>query len=254
MQIDYAVLGAFTLLWLAIVPTPGPNTLLIVHLALTAGWRDVAVALAGNLLAIAFYALATLLGLALLLAAAPSVRLGVYVLGGAYLIWVGVRLLRAGLARRKSRTTEALNGGTRRRSGAEAVPAGHPDGAGQRPGAVLPRQHLRRRRHPRRQSGDAARRRRRHRSGQRRLPHPARLAAAARARARRSTPATARPWRWASVRCSWHSGAPRAARAGGVDAPESIERRPSRLAPTEHARARTSGVRSDPRRTRSPRP
>ena len=75
MQIDYAVLGAFTLLWLAIVPTPGPNTLLIVHLALTAGWRDVGVALAGNLLAIAFYALATLFGLALLLAAAPSVRL-----------------------------------------------------------------------------------------------------------------------------------------------------------------------------------
>ena len=111
MQIDYAVLGAFTLLWLAIVPTPGPNTLLIVHLALTGGWRDVAVALAGNLLAIAFYALATLLGLALLLAAAPSVRLGIYVLGGAYLIWVGVRLVRAGLARHKSRKTEALNAG-----------------------------------------------------------------------------------------------------------------------------------------------
>ena len=90
MQIDYSVLGAFTLLWLAIVPTPGPNTLLIVHLALTAGWRDVGVALAGNLLAIAFYALATLLGLALLLAAAPSVRLAIYVLGGAYLAWVGV--------------------------------------------------------------------------------------------------------------------------------------------------------------------
>jgi threonine efflux protein len=111
LQIDYAVLGTFTLLWLAIVPTPGPNTLLIVHLTLTAGWRDVAIALAGNLLAIAFYALATLLGLALLLAAAPSVRLGIYVLGGAYLIWVGGRLVRAGLARRRSRKTEVLNTG-----------------------------------------------------------------------------------------------------------------------------------------------
>jgi threonine efflux protein len=110
LQIDYAVLGAFTLLWLAIVPTPGPNTLLIVHLALTARWRDVAVALTGNLLAIAFYALATLLGLALLLAAAPSVRLGIYVLGGAYLIWVGGRLAWAGLARRESRRTDGLNG------------------------------------------------------------------------------------------------------------------------------------------------
>ena len=40
-----------------------------------------ATALAGNLLGIAAYALATLLGLALLLAAAPSVRLLVYLLG-----------------------------------------------------------------------------------------------------------------------------------------------------------------------------
>ena len=60
-------------------------------------------ALAGNLLAIAFYALATLLGLALLLAAAPSVRLGIYVLGGAYLVWVGARLVLGGLARRAGR-------------------------------------------------------------------------------------------------------------------------------------------------------
>jgi threonine efflux protein len=112
LQIDYAVLGAFTLLWLAIVPTPGPNTLLIVHLALTAGWRDVGVALAGNLLAIAFYALATLFGLALLLAAAPSVRLVIYVAGGAYLVWVGLRLVRAGLARRRSGAADALHAGT----------------------------------------------------------------------------------------------------------------------------------------------
>lgn len=102
MHIDWAVLAAFTLLWLAIVPTPGPNTLLIVHLAVTASWRDVAAALAGNLLAIAFYALATLAGLAVLLAAAPSVRLGVYLLGGGYLVSVGLRLVHAGLARRRA--------------------------------------------------------------------------------------------------------------------------------------------------------
>ena len=101
MQIDYAVLGAFTLLWLAIVPTPGPNSLLIVHLSLTASWRDVAAALAGNLLAITIYALGTLLGLSLLLAAVPSVRLAVYLLGGAYLVWSGARLIRAGLVHKR---------------------------------------------------------------------------------------------------------------------------------------------------------
>jgi threonine/homoserine/homoserine lactone efflux protein len=103
LQLDTSILAAFTLLWLAIVPTPGPNSLLIMRLALTAPWRDVAVALAGNLLAIASYALATLLGLSLLLAAAPSVRLAVYLLGGGYLVWVGWRLVRAGLQRGRQR-------------------------------------------------------------------------------------------------------------------------------------------------------
>ena len=107
MQLDTSILAAFTLLWLAIVPTPGPNSLLIMRLALTAGWRDVAIALAGNLLAIASYALATLLGLSLLLAAAPSVRLAVYLLGGAYLVWVGLRLVMAGLRRSRRGATLA---------------------------------------------------------------------------------------------------------------------------------------------------
>jgi threonine efflux protein len=98
LSLDYQVLWSFALLWLAIVPTPGANSLLIVHLALTSSWRDVAVALLGNLLGIAAYALATLLGLALLLAAQPSVRLVIYLLGGIYLLWAGARLVRGGLA------------------------------------------------------------------------------------------------------------------------------------------------------------
>jgi threonine efflux protein len=97
LPLDYQVLWAFTLLWLAIVPTPGANSLLIVHLALTRSWREVAIALIGNLIGIAGYALATLLGLALLLAKAPSVRLIIYLLGGAYLVWLGARLLLGGL-------------------------------------------------------------------------------------------------------------------------------------------------------------
>lgn len=111
MQIDPVLLASFALLWLAIVPTPGPNTLLIVHLAVTARWRDVALALGGNLLAMAFYALATLQGLAVLLAAAPSVRLAIYLLGGAYLVWIGVRLVQLGFARRAEASNNATIGG-----------------------------------------------------------------------------------------------------------------------------------------------
>jgi threonine/homoserine/homoserine lactone efflux protein len=107
LHIDYAVLAGFTLLWLAIVPTPGPNSLLIVHLALTAPWREVAIALAGNLFGVAIYALGTLFGLALLLARQPSLRLAVYILGGAYLVWSGIRLARAGWVWRRSASATA---------------------------------------------------------------------------------------------------------------------------------------------------
>ena len=113
MHIDYAVLGGFTLLWLAIVPTPGPNSLLIVHLALTAPWRAVAIALAGNLFGVTLYALGTLFGLALLLAREPSLRLVVYVLGGAYLVWSGIRLVRVGLVWRRSPSAGVLAEGSR---------------------------------------------------------------------------------------------------------------------------------------------
>jgi len=113
LHIDYAVLGGFTLLWLAIVPTPGPNSLLIVHLALTAPWRAVAIALAGNLFGVTLYALGTLFGLALLLAREPSLRLVVYVLGGAYLVWSGIRLVRVGLVWRRSPSAGVLAEGSR---------------------------------------------------------------------------------------------------------------------------------------------
>ena len=78
-----------------------------------------ALALAGNLLAIAIYALATLLGLALLLAAAPSVRLGVYVLGGAYLVWVGRAsgARRPGAAAGRRRRCDAVDGSAGRSGG-----------------------------------------------------------------------------------------------------------------------------------------
>ena len=99
MGLDHQVLWAFTLLWLAILPTPGANSLLIIQLALSGGWRSVAIALLGNLFGIACYALATLLGLAWLLAAAPSVRLAIYGLGGLYLVWTGIGLAAHGLNR-----------------------------------------------------------------------------------------------------------------------------------------------------------
>lgn len=94
--IDLAVLAAFAAFWIVIVPTPGPNSLMVTHMALTQGWRQVAAALAGNTLGSATLATSALLGMAALLAAFPWLRTAIYGLGGAYLVWVGLRLLRRG--------------------------------------------------------------------------------------------------------------------------------------------------------------
>ncbi|HRD76997.1 MAG TPA: LysE family transporter [Hyphomicrobiaceae bacterium] len=93
VNIDLAVLGAFVLLWAVIVPTPGANSLMVTHVALTRSAADVAMAIAGNMVGNVLLAGAALLGMAALLATFPWLRLAMHVLGGAYLIYFGVRLL-----------------------------------------------------------------------------------------------------------------------------------------------------------------
>jgi threonine efflux protein len=94
MMFDTSVLWTFTLLWMVIVPTPGANVLMLSQLALTRPRREVAIALAGNLLGVALWAIAALLGLSVLLAAFPAARLAIHLLGGAYLVWFGLQLIR----------------------------------------------------------------------------------------------------------------------------------------------------------------
>lgn len=95
---DITVLMTFAVLWAAIVPTPGANSLLVTHLALTRGWAHVLYAIAGNMAGIFLLAMCALLGMALVLEAFPWLRLAVHVFGGGYLIYFGARLL--GRARR----------------------------------------------------------------------------------------------------------------------------------------------------------
>lgn len=96
MSIDWAVLANFALLWLVIVPTPGANSLMVTHVALNESPLHVAMAIAGNMIAIMLIAGAALLGWAAVLETAPWARTAVHVLGGAYLVYFGFRLLRAG--------------------------------------------------------------------------------------------------------------------------------------------------------------
>lgn len=92
--IDFTVVAAFAILWAAIVPTPGANSLMVTHIALTRGPSHIAQAIAGNMAGISLLALCALFGMAILLNAFPWLRFAVHLFGGAYLIYFGALLLR----------------------------------------------------------------------------------------------------------------------------------------------------------------
>jgi threonine efflux protein len=104
MTLDTGVLWTFALLWLAIVPTPGANSLMITHVAMTQSRTHMWFALAGNIAGIVLLATCALLGWAAVLEAFPWLRLAVNVLGAAYLIYFGLRLVQ------RSRQTNAIAG------------------------------------------------------------------------------------------------------------------------------------------------
>ena len=116
---DLQVLSAFTLLWVAIVPTPGPNVLMVSHVAVTRTPAHIAYAIAGNLAGIGLLASLALIGWAAILQAFPWLRLGVSVFGGLYLMWVGARLIQ------RARNSGSVNAVPLESSGADAALAGN---------------------------------------------------------------------------------------------------------------------------------
>ncbi|MEI6760005.1 MAG: LysE family transporter [Betaproteobacteria bacterium] len=94
LHLDLSVLTSFTLLWLAVVPSPGPNVLMVTHVALTRRPAHVVFAILGNLAGIALLASLALVGWAAVLTAFPWLRTGVNLFGGLYLMWMGAKLIR----------------------------------------------------------------------------------------------------------------------------------------------------------------
>ena len=103
--LDLHILATFTLMWIVVVPTPGPNVLMVTHVAVTRTPAHVAYAIAGNMVGIALLAALALIGWAAILEAFPWLRLGVSIFGGLYLMWLGARLLRKA---RRSGSAEAV--------------------------------------------------------------------------------------------------------------------------------------------------
>jgi len=84
---------AFAALWAVAAVTPGPNMLLITGTALDASRKIAAWAVAGVLVGTAIWGAAGYFGVGLLFSSAPWVYLGLKLMGGAYVVYLGVRLL-----------------------------------------------------------------------------------------------------------------------------------------------------------------
>ena len=84
---------AFAALWLVAVATPGPNVLLITGAALDASRKIAAWTVGGVLVGTAVWGAAGYFGVGLLFSSAPWVYLGLKLVGGAYVVYLGVRLL-----------------------------------------------------------------------------------------------------------------------------------------------------------------
>ncbi|MEO1719592.1 MAG: LysE family translocator [Pseudomonadota bacterium] len=92
---DTAVVLTFFLLWLAIVPTPGANSLLIVHLALVDSPVRILGAIFGNMFGLVLLGAAALFGWNAALEALPALKPAIRICGAVYLIWFGIMLWRS---------------------------------------------------------------------------------------------------------------------------------------------------------------
>jgi threonine efflux protein len=81
-----------------VAATPGPAFVGISQTAVRYGARAAISATAGLLVAAWIFCIAVLLGLAVLFKIAPWLYLALKIVGGGYLIWVGIQFLRAGKA------------------------------------------------------------------------------------------------------------------------------------------------------------
>ena len=87
-------LAAFVLIVAVFAAVPGPSNMFVVARGLKAGRRSALAAAAGCALGSFAYVTATAFGLAALLASSTVALTVVHYVGGAYLIWLGVRALR----------------------------------------------------------------------------------------------------------------------------------------------------------------
>lgn len=86
-------------IWIAAIASPGPDTVQIIRLGATSRTAGVACAV-GIMVGNTFWILTSLLGLSALVTAVPEILAMLQIVGGAYLLSMGVGAVRAGLQAR----------------------------------------------------------------------------------------------------------------------------------------------------------
>lgn len=105
IPVDLATLSAFIAATLAIVLSPGPDSLLILRYTLASGQRVGIATVAGVQLGLLGHTLLAALGVSLIIATSPVLFRSVAVIGALYLGWLGIQGIRPhGLLRLEQRT------------------------------------------------------------------------------------------------------------------------------------------------------
>lgn len=94
MPVDLATLAGFIAASLAIVLSPGPDTLLILRYTLASGQRVGLATVAGVQLGLLGHTLLAVLGVSLIIATSPLLFRSVAIAGALYLGWLGVQGIR----------------------------------------------------------------------------------------------------------------------------------------------------------------
>jgi threonine efflux protein len=91
---SFAVIVGALVIWGAAIVSPGPNFLVVSHLALARSSSGALGAAVGIMLGAATYAALTMFGLSLLVAHLAGLGDVLRIIGGLYLVWLGVKLWR----------------------------------------------------------------------------------------------------------------------------------------------------------------
>ncbi|MFQ5971895.1 MAG: LysE family translocator [Alphaproteobacteria bacterium] len=96
MPVDPVVLGAFVIAILAIVMSPGPDTMVILRCALSSGVSAGMAAVAGVQAGLLVHTALAVLGISLIIASSPILFSAVAIAGAGYLGWLGIQSFRGG--------------------------------------------------------------------------------------------------------------------------------------------------------------